>query len=170
MQDGIFQPLGLNRNPLDFPDGVKMVQQLQETGLSQQEAIDVAASYIHTGSTLPVATPIDITDKLVKVVPAGGAPSSTTGYWIRESELTVLKQDTASLSSKLGLPPGMQVENYDVYQIVPHDGAVVFESKIAPTTVDGIPNTTGGVNQTIVVDRNQFTLPVKIDSIAVKKE
>ena len=88
---------------------------------------------------------------------------------MHESDLAILKQDSASLSSKLGLPPNMQVDSYDVYQIVPHNGAVVFESKIAPTAVDGIPNTTGGVNQTIVVDRNQFTPPVKIDTIAVKK-
>jgi hypothetical protein len=154
---------------MTFPDGVKMVQQLQQTGLSQQEAIDAAATYIQTGKTLPIATPIDITDKLVKVVPAGGAPSSTTGFWARESELASLKSDAANLPNKLGLPPGMQVSNYDVYQITPHNGAVVFESKIAPTVVDGVPNTTGGANQSIVVDRNQFTLPVKIDTITVPK-
>lgn len=101
-------------------------------------------------------------------MPTGGAPSPTTGYWLRANELPSLIQDSANLSNKLGLPPGMQVNSYDVFQMTPHNGSVVFESKIAPTTVDGIPNTTGGAPQSIVVDRNQFTLPVKIDTIIIK--
>jgi hypothetical protein len=52
----------------------------------------------------------------------------------------------------------------------PRQGAVVFESTIALTTVNGVPNATGGATQTIVVDRNQFTPPVKTGTIVVKKE
>lgn len=85
------------------------------------------------------------------------------------SELAALQRDPASMANKLGLPPGMQVDKFDVYQITPRQGAVVYESTIAPTTVDGKPNTTGGATQTIVVDRTQFTPPVKIGNISVKK-
>ena len=116
-----------------------------------------------------MATPLDYSDKLVKVVPAGGQPSATTGYWMRESELTILLTEPASLANKLGLPPGMQVDRYDVFQISPQNGAIAFESKVAPTTVGGIPNTTGGATQAIVVNRSQFSLPVKIDSVYVRK-
>jgi hypothetical protein len=63
----------------------------------------------------------------------------------------------------------MQVNSFYVYQITPRQGAVVFESTIAPTTVNGVPNTTGGAKQSIVVDRTQFTPPVKIGTIVVKK-
>ena len=137
--------------------------------MSRQQALDAVESFINSGKTLPVATPLDVTDKLVKVVPSGGAPSASTGYWMRESELNRLLQNPATLPQKLGLPPGMQVNNYDVYQIVPKQCAVVFESKIAPTTVNGVPNTTGGATQSLVLNRSQFTVPVKISSVTTKK-
>jgi hypothetical protein len=163
--DGAFATQGLNIDPMRLPDGVKMVRELEKSGLSTQAAIDTAESFIRSGSTPPIATPLDITDKLVKVVPAGGRPSASTGYWMRESELVVLRQDPANLANKLGLPPGMQAAQFDVYQITPRQGAVVFESTIAPTTVNGIQNTFGGARQAIVLDRNQFTLPAKVGSI-----
>jgi|GEM_PF-4378091 hypothetical protein len=53
-------------------------------------------------------------------------------------------------------------------QITPNKGVVGFESTVAPTTVNGVPNTVGGAKQIIVVDRNQFTPPVKTGSIKVK--
>jgi filamentous hemagglutinin len=168
--DGNFETLGIQRDPLTFPEGVKMVNQLVSEGLPPVKAIERANEFITSGSTLPIATALDVTDKLVKVVPAGGQPSTTTGYWMRESELATLQSDPASIASKLGLPPGMQVDAFDVFQITPRQGAVVFESTIAPTTVNGVPNTTGGATQTIVVDRNQFTPPVKTGTIVVKKE
>jgi len=166
--DGMFATQGLSIDPMRFPDGVKMVRELEKSGLSTQAAIDTAESFIRSGSTPPIAAPLDITDKLVKVVPAGGQPSASTGYWMRETELAVLRQDPANLANKLGLPPGMQAAQFDVYQIAPHQGAVVFESTIAPTTVNGIPSTIGGARQTIVLDRNQFTLPAKVGSIKAK--
>ena len=166
---GEFGTLGLtNVDPMRLPDGVKMVNLLRSSGLSYDEAIIEARRFISSGSTPPVATPLEVTDKLVKVVPAGGQPSNTTGYWMTQSELIKLQQDPASMVSKLGLPPGMQVNQLDVYLITPKQGAVAFESTIAPTTVDGVLNTTGGAKQTIVVDRNQFTPPIKAGSITVK--
>lgn len=62
-------------------------RELEKGGMSQDKAIERAKEFISSGVTPPVATPLDITDKLVKVVPAGGQPSSGTGYWMRESEL-----------------------------------------------------------------------------------
>lgn len=88
---------------------------------------------------------------------------------MKESQLEALKADPANLANKLGLPPGMQVDSFDVFQITPKQGAVVYESKIAPTTVNGLPNTMGGAMQDIVVDRSQFTLPVKTGTIVIKK-
>jgi hypothetical protein len=126
-----------------------------------------AEEFVASGSTPPVARPIDITDNLVKVVPAGGTPSSGTGYWMTQSEFNALKADPASMANKLGLPPGMHADAFDVFQITPRPGALVFESTIAPTTVNGVPSTTGGARQTIVVDRNQFTPPVKVGSVKV---
>jgi hypothetical protein len=46
---------------------------------------------------------------------------------------------------------------------------MTYESTIAPTKVDGVANTTGGAKQTIVLDRTQFTPPVKTGSIDVTK-
>jgi hypothetical protein len=166
--DGYFAAQGLTRDPLTFPEGVQMVGVLERGGLSRQQALDAVESFINSGKTLPVATPLDVTDKLVKVVPSGGAPSASTGYWMRESELQKLLQNPATLPQQLGLPPGMQVSTYDVYQIAPKQAAVVFESKIAPTTVNGVPNTTGGATQSLVLDRSQFSVPIKTGSITTK--
>ena len=167
--DGVFITQGLIRDPLTFPDGVMMVNALQRKGLSMDEAIREARSFINSGSTMPIATPLDVTDNLVKVVPAGGAPSATTGYWMKQSQLKALMAEPSSLASKLGLPPGMQVEKFDVFQITPKQGAVVYESKIAPTTVNGVANTTGDAIQDIVVDRSMFSLPIKTGTVVLKK-
>ena len=85
-----------------------------------------------------------------------------------QGEFDALKANPAQIANRLGLPPGMQVDNFDVFQIAPYKGAVVFESQIAPTTVNGVPNTTGGAKQAIVVNRSQFTLPIKIGSIKAR--
>ena len=167
--DGVFVTQGLIRDPLTFPDGVMMVNALQRKGLSMDEAIREARSFINSGSTMPISTPLDVTDKLVKVVPAGGAPSATTGYWMKQSQFDALMAEPSSLASKLGLPPGMQVDKFDVFQITPKQGAVVYESKIAPTTVDGVANTTGDAIQDIVVDRSMFSLPIKTGTVVIKK-
>ena len=167
--DGVFETMGLtNVNPLTIPDGIKMIRALEQAGLSTKDALSKAKDFISTGSTLPIATPIDITDKLVKVVPAGGSPSLTTGYWMTESEFNVLKANPAMMADKLGLPPGMQVNQFDVFQIKPLQNAVVYQSKVAPTTVNSVANTSGGATQTIVLDRNLFTTPVKTGSIKIK--
>ncbi|MDP2066526.1 MAG: hypothetical protein U1E02_09105 [Hydrogenophaga sp.] len=166
--DGVFATQGLNIDPMRLPDGVRMVRELERNGFSQEKAILLTRDFINAGSTPPVATPLDITDKLVKVVPAGGQPSASTGYWMRESEWVVLQQEPGTIANRLGLPPGMHAAQFDVYQITPRQGAVVFESTIAPTTVNGVPSTSGGALQAIVLDRNQFTLPVKVGSIQAK--
>ena len=143
--DGDFKTLGLNDvDPMRLLDGVKMVRELEKAGYSYDDAIRAARSYVSSGSTSPVAISLDITDKLVKVVPAGGAPSSGTGYWMTESEFSLLRTNPSAIASKLGLPPGMHADAFDVFQITPRSGALVFESTIAPTTVDGQFSTTGG--------------------------
>lgn len=166
--DGEFKTLGLNVDPMRLPDGVKMVRELEKSGLSFDEAQLAAKAFISSGTTPPMAKPLDITDKLVKVVPVGGAPSAGTGYWMTEGEFLALQQNPASMANKLGLPPGMHADAFDVFQITPRSGALVFESTIAPTTVGGSVNTSGGAKQAIVVDRSQFTPPVKVGTIRVK--
>lgn len=53
--DGKFEPLGLtNIDPLRLPDGVKMVQALESTGLDSAEAIDRAKEFISSGITPPL--------------------------------------------------------------------------------------------------------------------
>lgn len=72
------------------------------------------------------------------------------------------------MANKLGLPPGMKVSSFDVFQITPKQNAVVFESVVAPTSVNGVADSVGGAKQTIVVDRSKFTQPIKVDSIKVR--
>jgi hypothetical protein len=151
-----------------IPDGVKMVRELERNGLSEDEAIYVAREFIATGATLPVARPIDVTDKLVKIVPGNGAPTSNTGYWMTMSEFNSLRADPANMANKLGLPSWQHADNYSIYQITPRPGALVYESKVASTIENGKPVTSGGATQTIVVNRDQFTLPVKVGTLSTK--
>ena len=82
-----------------------------------------------------------------------------------EAELAVLRSSPGLLASKLGLPPGMHAKEFDIFQITPRTGALVFESKVAQTAVNGVVNTIGGATQTIVPNRSLFTPPVKIGTI-----
>lgn len=166
---GRFETQGLNRDSTTFPDGVKLIQELEKTGLSQAEAVRQADRLILTGNTLPVARPIDITDRLYKVVPAGTTPSQATPYWVTETELSALKQNPALIAERLGLPPSQFNTNaFDVYVIRPNNGAVVFESKVAETTLNGVKFGQGGATQTLVPNRALFTPPAKVDSIKVR--
>jgi hypothetical protein len=79
----------------------------------------------------------------------------------RATKSTQLDQVSAlSLANKLGLPPGMQVNSFDVFQITPKQGAIVYESKIAPTTVNGLPNTAGGA--LLIASRFMEHLPLSV--------
>jgi hypothetical protein len=63
----------------------------------------------------------------------------------------------------------MQANVFDIYQIKSTQGTLVFESKIANTTVNNIPNGSGGAMQIIVVDRTEFTAPIKLGTINTKR-
>jgi hypothetical protein len=61
-----------------------------------------------------------------------------------KSELANLQKNPGNMANKLGLPPGMQVEKFDLYQIAPKHSAVAFESTIASTAVNGVPIPSAG--------------------------
>lgn len=78
-------------------------------------------------------------------------------------------RNPSEMANKLGLPPGMHASKYDIFRIKPAHNTLVFESKIANTTINNIPHTSGGATQVIVVDRSEFTIPVKIGTITIRR-
>ena len=89
---------------------------------------------------------------------------------MRETELEILKKNPSTTADKLGLPPGMDSNEFVVYLIRPAKGSIVFESKVAETAVNNVPSRSGGAMQIIVVDRTDFTHPVKIGRIIIEKQ
>lgn len=128
------------------------------------ELQSVPYSFLKDGSTLPVATPIDSTDRLIKLVPQGRPSPNSSAYWLRESEYQNLVENPGGFRERLGLPTWSHADNYDVYVTRPAgSGARVFESVIAPTR-QGNYLQSGGFNQVIVPNMQLFTPPAKIGS------
>jgi len=132
---------------------VKLVGQLSEDG-DVTAGSSRCSGIIHSiGTTPPVATPMDITDKpRKKFVPAAGRQVRRPVIGWRERMLSLTIRPSEPCEQKLGLPPGMQVGAYESTRSA-RQGAVAFESTIARTKVTHSPDTSGGATQTIVVDR-----------------
>lgn len=121
-----------------------------------------ARDVIQSGSTIPVEKVT--TDSLYKIVLTGGTPNDYTPYWFSQSELNSLRSDPQNAMDRLGLPLQSHGDSFDVFEIRPNSEATVFESTIAPTRQGGVIQS-GGITQTLVPDRTQFSTPEKVDSI-----
>ena len=91
---------------------------------------------------------------------------STSPFWLTQAELTQLVKEPAKLAERLGLPPGSRAPYFDIYAIQARQSVTVFESKVAKT-VDTLSGSTqsGGANQTLVLNRSQFTQSVKVGTL-----
>lgn len=161
-----FQPQGLAANPLSFPDGVKLVRAFEAQGFGTDEAVRQASRLIGTGSTLPVATPLDTTDVLFKFVPKGAGVSPNTAFFTTGEQAAFYSANPEMIGDAFGLPLQSQAGEYDLYMVRPNGGAVVYESTVAPT-VQGTWQQDGQAIQRLIIDRNQFTPPVKVDTVQV---
>lgn len=150
-----------------------MLYELEKSGLTPEAAFSRSQEFIGSGATLPVATPIDRTDTLIKLVPQGGAvphgsPYWITDYWITESEYRQLTEQPGAIADRLGLPLQSRADAYDAYAIRPADsGAVVYQSVTAPTRQGSFVQPGGSVHarffNTATGSRAQVDNPVHKD-------
>lgn len=173
---GAFKTDGLIvSNPRTLPIGREMMADYVRAGVPEANAADYVRDMLNSGSTLPVK--VVVNEPLIKVVPQGAEVSNYTPFFITKSEWTNLQQVPGTLLNRLGLPRDSMAPRLDVYQIEPKAGnATVFQSKVAETEQPlkagdpsgGVIKLNGGATQSLVIDRSQFTAPVKIGTVEVK--
>lgn len=165
-----YQTHGIRADPMKSPEGRRLVRQFEEQGMSEKRAIRAARKLIKTGSSMPMANPIEVGDKLYKVVTEGTSVGANSAFWATDTELRTLSGMTYDqVAEKLGLPlASQQGASFQVMEITAFRSGTSFTSVIAPTTEVGANGTTwsqrGRGLQTLLTDRSMFTQP-KLTSI-----
>lgn len=160
-----YQTHGIKADPMKSPEGRRLVRQFEEQGMSEKRAIREARKLIKTGSSMPMANPIEMGDKLYKVIPEGTSVGANSAFWATDTELRTLSGMTYDqVAEKLGLPlASQQGASFQVMEITAFRNGTSFTSVIAPTTEVGANGTTwwqrGGGLQTLLTDRSMFTQP-----------
>nr|WP_223555677.1 hemagglutinin repeat-containing protein [Pseudomonas sp. BF-R-01] len=164
-----WMPKGITTAATELPVGRQLIGELQASGMTFDNANRYANGFLQSGADIPVAQTINSGDRLVKIVPSGTSPSTTTGYWTTTSALDAEMQNTTQLGSRFGLPPSTaNAKSYDIYQITPKGPATVFESTIAGTqnSITGVTQG-GGALQVIVPNRSLFTSAELVGKVSV---
>lgn len=114
---------------------------------------------LESGVNEPKIVKLTLGDNLYKVVPKNnGLPSNNSPYFMTKGMLDSLPSDAHQSGSILGLP---QIpDSFDVYSITAKSNVEIFQSEIAPFSVNGGEFLRkGGGMQTLVIDRSRFTTP-----------
>ena len=156
-------PIGLIvQDPRDYPVGKEMYEGLLSKGVEPDLALTISRELLESGVAEPIPIKLTEGDKLYKVVPKnGGPPSSNSPYFMSEDVLQNLPSDPKMAGSKLGLP---QVPDaFDIYEITAKSDVLVYQSEIAPFSVnDGQFIRSGGGTQTLVINRESFSSPASL--------
>lgn len=157
---------GLKKDPMLSPEGRRMVEEFEKKGLSRDDAIQDSMDLIKTGSSMPLANPIEIGDKFYKIIPEGGSTGPNSAFWATREEVMALQGlSYDQIADKLGVPlVSQQGVKFQVMEISAIRNGTSFTSVIAPTTELGangaIWSQSGGGLQTLLVDRSAFSSPV----------
>ena len=152
------------------PVGQAMHARVTESvGGDHLEALLYATDQVRSGVDLP--TPIQVPERLVKVVPLGEDVSGVSPYWLTPEELDDVIASRRDLTEVLGLPYTSHADQYEIWEIVPlSDEATVVRSVIAPTDeFDGLIGHAGGAEQIIVSNRTEFG-PATATGIIVQRD
>ncbi|MFA7556072.1 MAG: hypothetical protein WCY88_17655 [Spongiibacteraceae bacterium] len=153
-------PSGLQvKDPRDFAVGTRMYVSLLEKGLEPDLALTITRELLESGISEPKIVKLVPGDQLYKVVPKnGGPPREHSPYFMTKDMLDELPRETSDAASILGLPQAP--DSFDIYSITAKTDVEVFQSEIAPFSVNGGEYLrSGGGTQTLVTNRGQFTSP-----------
>jgi enamine deaminase RidA (YjgF/YER057c/UK114 family) len=162
-----YETNGLKVDPKSTPEGRRLIIELEKKGLDTNEAVRQAETLMASGSSPPLANPIEVGDKLYKIVPEGGSVGSNSAFWATEQEMAALKgMSYDQIAGRLGLPlASQQGATFEVMTMSAQRPGISFTSVIAPTTEVGAGGAMwtqpGGGLQTLIVDRSIFTTPVR---------
>ncbi|MFZ5698962.1 MAG: hypothetical protein ACOY9J_09675 [Pseudomonadota bacterium] len=112
-----FETDGLQVRADALPGGVQLIHELEKSGFDPEDALRTADRFVLTGSTPLLARPIDVTDTLYKVVPAGNPVGAQSAYWMTADELQILQQNPGAVADRLALPNGTANTTWDIYAI-----------------------------------------------------
>ena len=162
--DAEFVTKGLAVDPRDSPEGLALMEQLR---LADRNADDDtifrrARAMLKSGIDIPGIS--DAKEPLYMLVPSGQPVTPKSPYFFSEAELAKIKaMPNDEIPGYLALPNQSTSPSYDIYRIEPNPEKVpkVFESVIAPA-VQGSHHKAGGGIQTLVPNRDLWTMPKKI--------
>lgn len=158
------------------PQVQALIKEIQagNPNMSLDKAKIYAEGYIQSSTSLPNPAIATQGSVLVKAMPAGQSPSAFTGYWMSPEQARAIATMTPEQASQvLGLPASqaanIQKNGLDFYAITPKPGitANVFVSSVAETS-QGTTSMTGGAQQVIVPNRNQWTTPIAVNPFSLR--
>jgi len=151
---------GISENPMLTPEGRNMVSQYEKQGFTRDEAILKTRQLMESGSTRPLANPVEIGNKFYKLVPKNSMPGPNSEFWMSKAEMESLRGLNADqIGDCLGLPlESQQAGEFDVVQITAIHPSMSYTSRIAPTSQNGWTQS-GGKVQTLLTDRSSFNAP-----------
>ncbi len=167
-----YKTFGIFDDPLSSPEGRRMVIEFENGGIDHDAAIYKTRKLMETGSTLPIANPINVGDVFYKLVPNGATVGPKSVFWITEAEVSKLRYFSGvdSIADRLGVPLAQQqAASFSLYKVKAIDPGTSFTSRVAPTSELGADGTVwkqaGGAEQTLLTDRQmtKFSSPELIE-------
>lgn len=156
---------GLEVDPRRSIEGRRIVAEFESQGLGHREAINEAKLLMKTGSSLPIANPVEVGDIFYKLVSEGSSVGKNSPFWATKEQVLALEGLTYDqIAAKLGMPlVSQQGSVFQVMEITAFRPGTTFTSLIAPTTEMGtngaLWSQRGGGLQTLLTDRSIFTQP-----------
>lgn len=156
---------GIKANPMESAEGRRMVAEFEKQGLGRPQAVRAAKGLMRTGSSMPLANPLDIGDKFYKLIPEGGAVGENSAFWATREQVASLRgMSYDQIADRLGMPLASQSGAvFQVVEITAFRPGTTFTSVIAATSEvgsNGVIWSQGGKGlQTLITDRNIFTAP-----------
>jgi hypothetical protein len=162
-----FKTLGITDSPMLSSEGRAMVNYLESQGYDRAAAVDRASELMNTGSSRPLANPVETGDTFYKLVPSGSRIGPASPYWMTQEQLSSLNNLNAEqIGSRLGLPLAQQTGSFDLYSIRALTPNMSFTSTIAPTEELGAGGVLwcqpAGGEQTLLLNRNLFSNPTLV--------
>ncbi|AQS83644.1 MAG: PAAR domain-containing protein [Acetobacter aceti] len=154
---------------LGTDEGKAYIKKLQEADPTskfnriERRAID----QIRSGSSLPSSS--QTSSSMIKIVPEGNSVSPHSPFFMTEEGLQEAQASGKTLSNHFGLPVISESDVYDIYRTTPNGEVTVYTSRVAPTSeLGGLVTRDGGAGQTLILNRGEWSEPVKIGRITNK--
>jgi uncharacterized Zn-binding protein involved in type VI secretion len=100
---------GITENPTESAEGLRMIKEFEKKGLDREAAIAATEDLMTSGSSMPLANPIEVGDRFYKIVPQGGSVGPSSPFWATKEQIEALKGlNYDQIADRLGLPLASQ--------------------------------------------------------------